>query len=282
MKNLLKDAFKITNNNIILTIPLILGVKILDLYSLYSKYTVDSAPKFILASLTMLFMFGVLGAAWFYMVRKAIDLSKRVFVLDSERANASLKLFHEMPEGIGQYFLSFVGVYAIFIMLQVLLTPFVLILGMKLIGTLDSASLLHLQSISASANSNAAMAAFVEQLTPDQIIFFGKWSLFFMFMTSIFMYFLMLWLPEILYCTKNPFVALFKSIQKIFNKFFESLGLYLFLWFSGFLLLFISTFSMINPWVYFVVSIFMFYFTVLFTILVFLYYDRNFVSCDEK
>ena len=38
MKNIFIDSFKITNNSIILAIPLILFVKVLDLYSMYSKY----------------------------------------------------------------------------------------------------------------------------------------------------------------------------------------------------------------------------------------------------
>lgn len=53
MRELFKDATKITNYNIILTIPLIVFIKILDLYSLYSKYTVDSTAKFVLASITV-------------------------------------------------------------------------------------------------------------------------------------------------------------------------------------------------------------------------------------
>ena len=72
MRELFKEATKITNYNIILTVPLIIFVKILDLYSLYSRYTVDSTPKFLLASITVLFMFGVFCSGWFYMVRGAV------------------------------------------------------------------------------------------------------------------------------------------------------------------------------------------------------------------
>ena len=114
MKELFKDAVKITNYNLILTIPLIVFVKILDLYSLYSKYSVDSVPKFVIASITILFMFGVFCAGWFYMVERAVDLSKKVFVLDEDRAKATLNLFKTIPEGVGKFFLSFVGVYVIF------------------------------------------------------------------------------------------------------------------------------------------------------------------------
>ena len=129
MKELFKDAAKITNYNLILTIPLIIFVKVLDLYSMYSKYTVDSVPKFILASITMLFMFGVFCAAWFYMVERAVELSKKVFVLDEDRAKATLNLFKKIPEGIGKFFLSFVGVYLIFVVIQIIASPVVYLIG---------------------------------------------------------------------------------------------------------------------------------------------------------
>ena len=44
MRELFKEAIKVTNYNIILAIPLIVFIKVLDLYSLYSKYNIDSTP----------------------------------------------------------------------------------------------------------------------------------------------------------------------------------------------------------------------------------------------
>ena len=261
-------------------------IKILDLYSLYSKYTVDSVPKFILASITMLFMFGVFCAGWFYMVERAINLSKKVFVLDEDRAKATLNLFKTIPDGIGKFFLSFVGVYIMFFFIQVIVTPLVYLLGANIIGALDDASMLGLQQmvIDTSSSSNQGMAAFIDKLTPEQIIFFGKWSLLFMVVTSIIMYLLMLWIPEIIYKTQNPFAALWKSIAKLFKDFFTSFKLYISLWLMGFALLFINTFAVINPIAYIVMSIALFYFSVYFVVLIFLYYDRRFMEQvdDEK
>ena len=80
LEEMIKEAIKITNYNIILAVPLIVFIKILDLYSLYSKYNIDSTPKFLIASITVLFMFGVFCAGWFYMVEGAVKLSKKVFL----------------------------------------------------------------------------------------------------------------------------------------------------------------------------------------------------------
>lgn len=284
MRELFRDAIKITNYNIILTIPLIIFVKVLDLYSLYSRYNVDSTPKFLLASLTVLFMFGVFCAGWFYMVQGAISLSKKVFVLDEDRARATLNLFKLIPEGVGKYFLSFVGVYVIFFFIQVLATPIVSLIGVNIIGGLDQTAISNLQTMASESAINTAqgMAEFIEKLTPEQIIFFGKWSLLFMVVTSMIMYFLMLWIPEIIYNTTNPFLALWKSLIKNFKNFFTSIRLFLSLWFMGFALLFINTFAVINPFAYILMSIILFYFTVYMVVLIFLYYDKKFVTVERS
>ncbi len=277
MRELFKQASKVTNNNIILAIPLILGIKMLDLYTFFSRMHMDSNHKVLLASITVLFMSGVICALWFYMVKGAVDLSKKVFVLDVDRANASLGLFKIIPEGIGKFFLSFVGVYMLLFLIQIIATPIVYLLGVNIIGTLDEVSTQQLLQLASDPNfaTNAGMASFVEKLTPAQIVFFGKWSLLFMAATSFVMYLLMLWVPEIIYRTSNPLVALFTSIGKLFKDFWNTFRIFLSLWFMGFVLLFIYTFAVINPVSYILVSILMYYFMVYVTVLIFLYYaDR--------
>lgn len=284
MRELFKDAIKITNYNIILTIPLIIFVKLLDLYSLYSRYNVDSTLKFLIASITVLFMFGVFCSGWFLMIKGAITLSKKVFVLDNDRAKAALNLFKVFPEGVGKYFLSFVGVYFIFLLIQTIATPLVYILGVNIIGGLDPESMQHLQKLTmdSTLSSGDGMASFIDALSIDQIVFFGKWSLLFTAVTSVIMYLLMLWIPEIIYFTTNPFVALWRSLVKLFKDFFTTVRLFLILWFTGFILLFINTFAVINPFAYILMSIVLFYFSVYFVVLIFLYFDRKYVITDSS
>jgi hypothetical protein len=282
MLELFKEAVKITNYNIILTIPLILFIKVLDLYTMYS--VVNSTPRLLVATLTVLFMFGAFCAGWFYMVKGAIELSKKVFILDTDRANATLNLFKTIPEGIGKYFLSFVGVYAIFFFIQVIATPIVYQLGTHIIGSLDAASMQSLQemAIDPSITTNVGVAAFIDKLSPEQIIFVGKWSLLFMLITSIIMYLLMLWIPEIIFKTVNPLKALWYSLIKLFKNFFNTIVLFLALWFMGLGILFISSFTILNPLAYIIMSIVMFYFVVYMVVLVFLYYDKKYMVNNEQ
>lgn len=281
MINIFKQAAKITNYNIILAIPLIVFVKLLDLYSLYSRNTVDSTHELILASVTVLFMSGAFFASWFYMVKDAIDLSKQVFVLDADRAKATMNLFKALPVGIGKYFLSFVGFYIILFFIQVFATPVVYLLGVNIIGGLDTESMQNLQVIAMDPSiTNQSMAAFIDKLTPEQIIFFGKWSLLFMLITSIIMYLLMFWIPEIIYKTPNPLVALWRSVVKLFKDFFSSFRFFISIWLMGFALLFLNTFAVINPLAYIIMNIILFYFTVFVVVAIFLYYDKKFVDME--
>ena len=102
-----------------------------------------------------------------------------------------------------------------------------------------------------------------------------------MLATSFVMYLLMLWVPEIIYKTKNPILALWRSVVKVFKDFWNTSRLFLSLWFSGFAILFVYTFAVINPLAYILVSILMFYFTVYLTVLVFLYYYKKYMAKNE-
>lgn len=282
MFKLIKESFKITNSNIILTIPLIIFVKLLDLYSVYSRINLDTIPKFIVATITILVMFGIFCSMWFYMIKGAIENSKKVFVLDSDRTKASLNLFKKIPEGINKLFLPFSGIYIIFCIIQILLTPIVYLIGLKIISNLDTESLSNIQDLVLSSISESnSMIVLIDKMTPEQILFFAEWSILFMVLTSLIMYLLMLWIPEVVFNTKNPFFALFESITKLFRHFFSSLCLFSLLWFAGFILLFLNTFSMINPLIYFLTNVILFYFFLFVAICIFTYYDKRFCKDEE-
>lgn len=286
MKKIFREALNITNNNIILAIPLILFIKLIDLYSMFSKFHIDTAPKLMIASITLICMTGAFLAGWLYMVKEAVKLSKKVFVLDSDRAKASLGLFKSLLSGIGKYFMPFLGAICFYVfVIQIIATQVVWLLGGKLIGSLDAASMKTLQEISLSAASNnSSMSLLVDNMTPEMITFFGKWSLLFVIVTCIITYLLMLWFPEIIYKESNPLKALGTSVVKLFRDFKCSVGLFSVLWLIGFMILFLNTFSIIlNPFVYLFISIVMFYFFVYMVVCVFLYYEtKNVVEENEE
>lgn len=280
MCNIFKSAFKITNYNLILIIPLIVFVKVLDLYGYFVG--ADTLPKMFIASLTVMLMFAVFCSGWFYMIKEAINLSKQVFVLDSDRAHATFALFKHFLSGVGKYFVSFIGVYVIFFIIQILLTPIVYQLGVKLIGAVTTEYIQSLQALASAGTANMTASEALNYITPEMLMFFAKWSLFLTIITSIVMYILMLWIPEIIYKNKNSVAALGTSIIKLFKNFLNTFGLYIILWISGFILLFLNTFAMTNPFAYLLINLILFYFAIYMVVVIFLYYDKNFVANDEK
>ena len=107
MFKLYKEAFKTANDCIILAIPLVLFMWILSFYFAFSNAVVNEPAEIILAFITVLFMTAAFLSGWFYMVQNAIVVSRQVYVLDEDRAKATMNLFKVIPYGIGKYFLSF-------------------------------------------------------------------------------------------------------------------------------------------------------------------------------
>ena len=272
MIKLLKTSVKTTNDSIILATPLILFMWLLGSYIAITKSAVNTLPLVILSFITTVFMVAAFSAGWFYMVKKSIQLSKQVFVLDADRAKATFNILKKMPSGIGKYFLSFLGML-FFASLVVSVTGFLVFkLGMILIGSLnlDPAQLKNVLS------STADMKTFLDSLSFEQLIKLNNWNLLFLGTTSVITFLFMLWIPEIVCQTRNPFLALFRAIKKTFKKFWSSLKLYIFISVLNLILSFISTFSLTNPLLYFVMLVIYFYFIVYIVVLLFTYYDNEF------
>ena len=121
MLKIFKSAFKTTNDCIILAAPLIVFLSILSWYYEYASDSINTAPKLILACVTMFVMICGFVAAWFYMAKKTIALSKKVFVFDKDRAKALGKLAMSLPNGIGRLFLPIIGVISTYILIYLLL-----------------------------------------------------------------------------------------------------------------------------------------------------------------
>ena len=273
MLKLFKNTIEITNNNIILATPLIVFMWILSLYLGFSKMSVNSLPLLFLSFVTVILMTSAFFAGWFYMIKQAIDLSKQVFLLDEDKNKAIFNLLKTIPSGIGQYFLSFLGLILISLIIISIVGFLSYQAGMMLIGNLDL-DVVQLKNV---LYSTSDMKLFLDSLTFEQLMKLNNWNMLILGFTSITSFLLMLWIPEIIYSSKNPFLALFKSIAKIFKRPWKSFKLFIFMSFLNFILSFISTFSIINPFIYFIMLVLYFYFIVYLVVLIFNYYDREFM-----
>lgn len=274
MTKILNNALKTTNDSIVLALPLIIFMWIMSAYLGYTQLTANSVPEIILAVVTTLFMLGAFLSGWFYMVKKAVSLSKKIFVLDEDRAKAVLGLFKDIPAGIGKYFLSYIGMSFLIIIIFLLFALIIYHIGIAFIGKLDL-SALQMKQAMVSPND---MKMFLDSLTEAQLLKLSYWNLLFMAGSAVASFFTFLWVPEIVYSDKNPLTALFKSIAKIIKKPFKTLGLFLFIAILNILLSFISSFAVYNAFAYFVMMIVYFYFLVYIVVLLFTYYDNEFLE----
>ena len=276
MFKLFLQAFKTTNEGIILAIPLTLFWWVVTLYLNFSVNVVDTYPEMILSGFTMLFMTSAFFAGWFYMVRKCVSFSKKHFIFDKDKNSEALSLLKAMPKGVGKYFLFYIEACVIVIGL-VLLAGF-------LVSTLSFPVLKEINTILSQMGVNLTTSfdvkEFINSLSQEQtyILLTPVLKLTFIVaaIPTIFSFLLLLWMPEIIYTVKNPIVALFTSIAKVFKNFWKSLQLYLYITIVQLLISALGPFMFIHPILYFLIVIIYFYFIVYIVVLIFSYYENEF------
>lgn len=264
-------AFKVTNENIILTTPLVLFLFLLSLYlGVAQKAPVNNASV-ILLSFTILFMLSAFFAGWFFMVKRAIDLEKLEFVADEDKAKASFALLKEIPIGIGEYFIPFIGALILYSVIFLVLLFAAFKFGMHFIGNIG----LSLDQLKLAFNSPEAMKHLVSTLSTAQLTKLNSWNFLFLSIVSFFSFITMFWSVQIVSGTKNPILGFVKSINFLFKNFLGSVVLFVYISIINFVVSLINAFSTINPIVYFISMIIYFYFLVYIVVLIFLYYDRQ-------
>ncbi len=277
MFKLFKNAFRLTNEGILLAIPLILFLWLMTIYLTFAGSVVDTLPEALSALVTLLCMVGAFFAGWFYMVKKTLKIAKTEYVMDEDRAKALLSLMKQIPAGIGKYFVTFLGMSLFALLIFALYGALVYKFGLHFIGSIDFTP----AQIKGAMASPQDMKAFLDSLTPEQIYTLGSWNLLFMAATSLLSFLLMLWIPEIIYQTQNPVIALFKSLKKLFVKFPKSLLLFVYITFLNIVISFANTFAVLHPIIYMILMTIYFYFLVYVVVLIFYYYDTEFNDVEE-
>lgn len=269
-----KSAFKITNENIILTTPLILFLFLLSIYLEVARNAPATLLSMVLLLVTTLFMLAAFFAGWFNMVKKAIDLNKQQLP-DEERAKASFGLLKELPAGLGEYFLPFVGGIILYFLLFMVLSLISYKIGAHFLGKID----LTQNELRMILNSSDAKML-ISSIPSAKLAKLEIWYLLFLAVMTIHYFITMFLAPEIVINSKNPVIALGRSIAFIFKNFLNVIVLFLYvnvvsfaasLAINGIMLLhFIPNFitALVSMLLYF-------YFIVYVIVLVFLYYDSE-------
>lgn len=274
MLQLFKNSFKTTNDCIILATPLIIFLSILSWYYKYAVVAIDTTPKLILAIITIFVMLSGFMAAWLYMAKKTISLSRKIFVFDKDRAKALWALVLSLPKGIGRLFLPSIGVISIYILIYTLIFSGIGYIVSKFIGTIDFSELDY-QSIFLFGQE---FANEISELSQNELLVLQCWYILALVSIAVVSFITMLWIPEIVYTEKVSFEALYYSIIKIFTHLKNSIILYLYIAFLVVLISILNTFLMFNPILYFIVLLLFYYFLVYIIVLLFSYYEQTFIK----
>lgn len=264
-------AFKITNENIILTTPLVFFLLLVSLYVGLAQNAPNNVPSAVLFLITLLFIASAFPAGWLYMVRKAVELDKKEFIIDEDKARASFGLLKEIPVGIGEYFLSFVAATLLNLLFIALIAFASYKLGLKFIGSVD----LSTEQLKMLWGSPETIKTAITSMKMEQLIRLNAWYMLILSVSVVYSFITMFWNVQIVMKTKNAFFAFFESVRVIFKNFFSALALFLYLMFIYLIVYFLNAVSYVNPILYFVSMLIYFYSLVYIIVLLFLYYDRE-------
>ncbi|MBP3820641.1 hypothetical protein J6G99_03235 [bacterium] len=272
MLSFIKSSFKKTNECIILATPLVVFFLLAEIYFNFAKYSVNNSTKLIFAIITMLIISSGFMAGWFYMAKKTLELADRVFVFDKDRIKAIWQLVLSIPKGFGELFLSFIGITTISFCLYSFIIYAVTLFVSKFIGTTDILTNGTLLGTTQEIYYNIA------NLPTNEILVINYWYFLIFIPITIISFFGILWIPEVVYTKKGVIKSLLSSIKKIMLTHKKTLAIYLYVYVLYLFLAILITFSVIHPILYFLAILLFYYFVIHITIVVFSYYEKEFVD----
>lgn len=270
MIKIFKEAFKISFDNIILATPLLVFLLLLNVYLMVAKDAVKAIPSTILFFLTLFLMFSAFLAGWFYMVKIAVNNYKECKKLEG---GESYNLIKEFPVGIAEYIKPYMGFSILYLIVANILFVTVYHIGMICIGSVG----ISVQQFASATEAPVAMQALLESLTKMQLMKINYWYLLVMFSVQIFSLLTMFWPVEIMYSTKNPIIAFFKSIVRVFTN-PQTILLFIGINVLNVILVLFNYLSMFNPITYLIMTLAFFSFIVYVFVLLFLYYEEKIKS----
>lgn len=277
MLKLFKNNFSKTNDCIILAAPLIIFISIIGWFTNYALNEANTAFKSILATTTIFIIIAGFSAAWFYMVKKILKLSSKFFLFDKNRAKEMFNIICKSTRGIGDLFMPMLGILGLS---TVLYSTFFFIINYcisKYISPID----LNTLGISYSFLTTDEIFNEILSLPQPKLIALNCWYILTFSFSIIFTFFTLMWIPEVVYKNKNPFLALISSIKKIFFTFKDYILLFSFVIVLYTSVCIINSILMLNPILYIAVLLISYYFVLYLVVLLFSYYEYEFIETQN-
>ena len=264
----IKDSFKLTNKYINLATPLILFSLLSSLYMIFSA--TGNNLNIIIGFILLFLMLGAFLAGWLKMVSECVKNP------DSENPN---RLFSEFPSGVGEYFLSVLGMLVNIFIIGTVLFFISYYTGMKLIGDVGISA----NDFANSMSSVESIKTFLDGLTEVQLNKLNEWNFLLFFTMSLTYFVIMFYSPCVFFKEKNPYKALLIAFKDLFSKkFFRNLGLFLTVFCMYFVISIFVTFSGKNPILYFIFTLVNFYFMTFAVVYIYNFYYNNYVRIGSN
>ena len=130
----------------------------------------------------------------------------------------------DFPSGIGEYFLSVLGMILFVIIVFTLIGFGIVLIGKNFIGGVG----ISYEQLAQAASNTEATKAFVNSLNYEQLVKINMWNLLAFCSLSVGYFVLMLYPAVIFFKEKNPFKAFFISLKDTFShRFFKNIALFL-------------------------------------------------------
>lgn len=230
------EAFALANNILLLTL-LIFGIFIISMYMVIAA---QIGVNTWLSLFIIILLSSVLASGFFYSLKKNIENRNEE---KSFNIKNSLAIFYT---GVGEYWLSFIGMFILFFILATAIILCTVIFADKFLCPIEKLGLNEMDFFTMMAYPSQT-DSIIQNLDNAQKIGIRAWTRAFMISTQTFTFLIMLWIPEFIYTKRNQFISLFRSVKKVFKNFFNALCVYLTIMFLNYLLaLFILIFGQFN------------------------------------
>ncbi len=270
MGKILKETFAILNKNLWLLFLFMTISYIGVIYFSIIRAAAHTPVEMIIAGVTLLFI-AVAGVAGFFnTLRSTLDLEYNVVKREDFSGFELLKTF---PRGVSDYFLPALGIILIYLLITFLMFNVAILIGSKLIGMFSFSP----EDLTKAMSSMEALAEFQKNISPEDMAKLSKWHLLYMLITSIMTYFLIYWLPETFYNTKNSILALFRAVKKVLMNPLHTLQLFVVIILINILTSVLMAVLLPIPVLMFLVYFIYFYGLVFVLMLIFNYYREKFV-----
>jgi len=272
MFKIIKYAFLITKNKIILMQPLIIFLLILT-FALTPLKALHENPVAFYAVLTNIALMTIaFFSGWFGMIKKTVLDFDEQKTNNQKSAQDDLNLLKEFFPSVGEYFLSMCGCALILSVCFCAIS--------YLFAHYFANNDLVMQMLNKTIQPVAQQKEFIESLSTEQLLTLNKYIFSFAFASFLFHIMILFYPAVIFFKTKNPFTALFESIKCIIKKPLFTIGIYFYLMIISFFVSAIGILGNINI----LLSLITLFITLLvmsnYFMVIFLGYEKNF-NCDN-